>query len=147
MLPVLLPVPPAGFPSRAHSVYTHLPKERSHPGQALLLTRTVTAGSLIPQTTSLHAPRAASCSSRWLSVPSTLCLYSPSQRTITPGAGTSAHPHRDSREPHTRHYLPACLSSCSLFLRLTGGREHTLSILTIPNIDHTRGRHFCSPAP
>jgi len=143
----LLPVPPGGFPSRAHSVYTHLPKHRSHPGDSLPLTRSVLARSLIPYTTSLHAFQAAPCSSGRLSVPSTLCLFSPSQTQITPGRLTSAHPLRTSKEPHTRHHLPACSPCCSLFLRLTGGREHTLSILTIPNTDHTRSRHFCSPAP
>jgi len=160
MLPVLLPFPPGGLRSgahsvythpaghhREHSVYTHHPEHRSHPGQALLLTRSVTAGSPIPQTTSLHAPRATPYSSRWLSVPITLCLYSPSQTQITPGAGTSAHPHRASREPHTRHHLPACSPCYSLFLPLAFRPEHTLSILTIPNTDHTRSRHFHSPAP
>jgi len=160
MLPVLLPIPPADFPSRSHSVYTHHPKHRSHPEQALLLTRTVTAGSLIPQTTSLHAPRATPFSSGRLAVGSTLCLYSPRrapQRTlclyspsrtqITPGAGTSAHPLRDSRESHTANHLPACSPCYSLFLPLAFRPDHTLSILTIPNTDHTRSRHFRSPAP
>jgi len=129
MLPVLLPIPPAGFPSRSHSVYTHHPKHRSHPEQALPLTRTVLAGSLIPGTTSLHAPRATPYSSRWLSVPSTLCLYSPSQTQITPGAGTSTHPHRDNKELHTTNHLPACPTYLSLSLSFT----HTQKTKTIPN--------------